>query len=167
MSRIESGVFPVYENVFKIGTKGRNSTADDMKPIADLETFSVSYDNNVEEWTPMTTEGWKRRLVTGKSVTVSLSGKRNIGDEGNDYAASFAWKSGQDTETVFEWDMPDGTVVKFDCVVNLTSDGGDSTNVSGLEFEVLSNGKPTVTFPDGTENSDETDSGSGDDTTGT
>lgn len=158
--RITSGVFPVYNNVFKIGTQGRASTDSDMATVADLETFSVSYDNNVEEWTPMTTEGWKRRLVTGKSVTISLSGKRNIGDKGNDYAASFAWKSGQDTESVFEWDMPDGTVVKFDCIVNLTSDGGGSTDVNGLEFEVLSNGKPTVTFADGTDNGGE------DDTTG-
>ena len=39
---------------------------------------------SVEEWTPMDTEGWGRRLTTGKMFTISSSGKRNIGDSGND-----------------------------------------------------------------------------------
>ena len=57
MPNVSSGVYPVFNNVFKIGTAGRSSTASDMKTIADCETFSLSMDNNVEEWTPMTTEG--------------------------------------------------------------------------------------------------------------
>ncbi len=80
MALVESGVYPVFNNKFKIGTKGRESADEDMKTVADMTTFSVSIDGNVEEWTPMTTEGWKRRLVTGKGVSISLSGKRNVGD---------------------------------------------------------------------------------------
>lgn len=144
-----SGVYPVFNNKFKIGTKGRESTDSDMKTVADMTTFSVSVDGNVEEWTPMTTEGWKRRLVTGKGVSISLSGKRNVGDEGNDYVASKMFATGKDSESVFEWDMPDETVIKFDCIINISSGGGDSTNVEGLEFEVLSDGKPTVTTSGG------------------
>lgn len=145
MATITEGVYPVFENVFKIGTKGRESADEDMKPIADLETFSVSFDNNIEEWTPMTTGGWKRRMMTGKSFSISLSGKRNVGDAGNDYVAGLKFKTGQAATTVFEWDMPDGTKVKFDCVANITSGGGDSTNVDGIEIEVLSDGAPTIT----------------------
>jgi hypothetical protein len=40
--------------------------------------------------------------------------------------------------------MPVGTTVKVDCIVNITSGGGDSTNVDSLELEVLSNGAPTI-----------------------
>ncbi len=140
-----SGVYPVFNNKFKIGTKGRSSSESDMKTVADMTTFSVSIDSNVEEWTPMTTEGWKRRLTTGKGVSISLSGKRNVGDAGNDYVASKMFATGNDCESVFEWDMPDGTVIKYDCIINITSGGGDSTNVEGLDFEVMSDGKPTVT----------------------
>ncbi len=142
-----TGVYPVFENVFKIGTKGRTSTSSDMKTIADLTNFSVSFDNQVEEWTPMTTEGWKRRLSTGKGFSIKFTGKRNIGDEGNDYVAGKAWTTGQSNATKAEWTMPDGTVITFDCIINVTSDGGESTNVNGLEFELLSDGKPTVTAP--------------------
>ena len=145
MAKITSGVYPVFNNEFKIGTKGMQSTAQDMVTIADLETFSVSIDNNIEEWTPMTTEGWVRRLQTGKGFSISLNGKRNIGDAGNDYVASKMFATGRDVETKFEWTMPSGLKVEFDCVLNISSAGGDSTDVDVLEFEAMSNGKPTVT----------------------
>ena len=147
MAKITSGVYPVFNNEFKIGTKGLESMEEDMATIADLETFSVSIDNNIEEWTPMTTEGWVRRLQTGKGFSISLNGKRNIGDKGNDYVASKMFATGRDVETKFEWTMPSGLKVEFDCVLNISSAGGDSTDVDVLEFEAMSNGKPTVTEP--------------------
>ena len=76
----KTNVFPVLDNKFKVGAeKGTAST------IADMETFSVSVSNGVETWTPMDTEGWQRALMTSKAITITLSGKRNIGDTGNDF----------------------------------------------------------------------------------
>jgi hypothetical protein len=146
MATVSSGVYPVYENQFKINMGGRTSgTTDKMVTIADMESFSVSFDDNVEEWTPMTTEGWVRRLKTGKGVTISLAGKRNVGDPGNDFIAGLAWKSGQACNSQLEWTFPNGDKVLIDCVINVTSAGGDSTNVEPLEFECMSDGKPTFT----------------------
>ena len=139
-----SGVYPVYENQFKINTNGRTTSAQ-MASIADMESFSVSFDDNVEEWTPMTSEGWVRRLKTGKGITISLSGKRCVGDAGNDYVAGLAFLSGQACNSQLEWTFPNGDKVTIDCVINVTSAGGDSTNVEPLEFECLSDGKPTFT----------------------
>ena len=138
-----SGVFPCYENQFKIGATGSQT----LNTIADMESFSVSFDDGVEEWTPFETEGWKRRLKTAKGLSISVSGKRNVGDAGNDFVAGLAFKNGRESEADFEWTFPDGTVVKFvDAVINVTALGSsDSTGVAPLEFEVLSNGKPTVT----------------------
>ena len=96
----KTGVHPVFENKFKIGIKGRSSTEpDDMKTIAEMETFSVAIDGNTEEWSPMEAEGWLRRMVTGKALTISLSGKRHIGDEGIDYVADNAWGTGTTCES--------------------------------------------------------------------
>lgn len=143
-----TGVYPVFENKFKIGTKGRTSAEEDMKTISNLETFSVSIDGNVEEWKPMEAEGWVRRMVTGKSLAISLSGKRDIGDAGNDYVVDNAWGTGTSCDSKFEWEFPSGAKLSFDCVINVTNPGsGDSTNVAGLEFEVQSDGKPTYTPP--------------------
>ncbi len=144
MSKVSSGVYPVYEHQFQVNTKGR-AEGETFVDIADMETFSVSFDDNVEEWTPMTTEGWVRRLKTGKGLTIGLNGKRNIGDAGNDYIAGLAFKSGQACNSTLKWTFPDGTVVTIPCVINVTAIGGDSTNVDPLEFECLSDGKPTVT----------------------
>lgn len=138
-----SGVYPCYENQFKIGTVG----AQTLNTIADMESFSVGFDDGVEEWTPFDSEGWIRRLKTAKGITISVSGKRNVGDAGNDFVAGLAFKNGRESEADFEWIFPDGTVVKFsNAVVNVTALGSaDSTGVAPLEFEVMSNGKPTVT----------------------
>ncbi len=147
MATVTSGVYPVYENQFQISTDGRveGTTTGTFVDVADMESFSVSFDDNVEEWTPMTTEGWVRRLKTGKGITISLSGKRHVGDVGNDYIAGLAWKSGQACNSTLKWTFPNGDAVTLPCVVNVTSIGGDSTNVESLEWECMSDGKPTFT----------------------
>ena len=136
------GVYPVYENQFQVGAESSS-----LSDIADMESFSVSFDNGVEEWTPMNTDGWIRRLMTAKAMTISVSGKRNVGDTGNDYVAGMAFKNGRDAEGVFQWTFPDGTKVLIEgAVFNITALGAaDSTNVAPLEFDVMSNGKPTIT----------------------
>lgn len=137
-----NGVYPVYENQFQVG-----ATKESLSNIADMESFSVSFDNGVEEWTPMDTEGWIRRLMTAKGITISVSGKRNVGDTGNDYAAGKAFKNGREAEGCFQWTFKDGTTVLFEnAVYNITALGAaDSTNVAPLEFDIQSNGKPVIT----------------------
>ena len=119
------GVFPVYDLKFKIGMNGKSS---------------------VEKWTTMTTAGWARSLMTGKAFSISLKGKRSVGDPGNDYVAGLAWKDGLACSTKAEIEFPDGAKLSFDCVVDVkTPFGGDSTNVSTLEFDLVGDGKPTYT----------------------
>lgn len=145
---VSSGVFPCYENQFKVNTS--NTETPSWKTVADCETFEVSFDNGVEEWTPFESEGWTRRLMTAKSVTITVSGKRNVGDDGNDFISGLSFANGQSAQAAFQWILPNGsttTTVTFDdAVINVTNNlGGDATNVAPLEFEVMSNGKPTVT----------------------
>lgn len=141
----KTGVYPCYENQFQINVATSETAS--MKTIADCETFSVSFDNGVEEWHPFDTAGWVRRLLTSKGVTISVTAKRNVGDAGNDYISGLAWKNGRDAEADFQWTFPDGTTVKFaGAVINVKNIGsGDSTSVAPLEFDVMSNGKPEVT----------------------
>lgn len=140
MSAITTGVFPVHNNKFKIGTP--------KVTVSEMESFSVTIDGTVEEWTPLEEEGWMRRLVTAKSITISLSGKRDYGDAGNDYVAERAFKNGRDCDSEFEWEMPSGAKLSFDCVINVTEvGGGDSTAVGALTWDAMSSGKPTYTAP--------------------
>lgn len=139
---VTTGVYPCYENQFQAG-----ASKEDAASIKDMENFSISFDNGVEEWKSYDGEGWTRRLMTAKSVTISATGKRCKGDTGNDYVAGKAFSNGRDAEGYFAWIFPDGTKVEFEnAVFNVTALGAaDSTNVAPLEFEVMSNGKPTVT----------------------
>lgn len=141
---MKTGVYPVYENQFKVGDEEGS-----LATIADMESFSVSFDNGVEEWTPFDQEGWTRRLMTAKSVTISVNGKRNVGDEGNNYIADKTFKNGRDAEGILQWTFPDRTKVTFnDAIFNITEFGaGDSTAVAPLAFDAMSNGKPVVTSP--------------------
>ena len=142
----KTGLFPVFNNKFKIGKSGRSSATEDMVTIAEMESFSVAIDGNVEEWKPMEQEGWTERMNTGGSITISLAGKRCLGDAGNDYIAGCAWSTGAACDSKFEWEFPDGAKLTFDCVISVTAiNGGDSTNVGALEFDVMSHGKPTYT----------------------
>ncbi len=141
-----TGVYPVFKNVFKIDTTGATGEASNLKAIADMESFSVSIDGNVEEWKPFDQEGWTRRLVTGKALTVSVSGKRNIGDAGNDYVAGLALKTGADSHTTVVWTFPSGATLTIPCVINVTEwESGDSTAVAPLAFDIMSDGMPTYT----------------------
>lgn len=107
-----TNVYPVLDNKFKVGAAKENATI-----IADMEQFSVSVSNGVETWTPMDTEGWQRALMTAKAMTISLAGKRNIGDTGNDFVADKLFKNGHEAEGYFEWEFPDGTSVAWNSAI--------------------------------------------------
>lgn len=141
---MKTGVVPCYLGMIKVG-----STKEDATDISDMDTMSVTFDNGVEEWTPYGEEGWVKRLPTAKSVTVSVSGKRCIGDTGNDFVADKAFKNGQDAMGYFAIVFPDGTTVSWDnAVYSVTSlFMADATNAAPLEFDAMSNGKPVVTLP--------------------
>ena len=147
MGVISSGVYPCYENQFQINTNNTGSGEAVWATIADCETFDCTFDNGIEEWHPFEHEGWVRRLQTAKSISLSVSGKRHIGDAGNDFIASLAWENGRDVEGDFKWTMPNGDIVLFEgVVISVTNAGsGASTDVAPLEFEIQSNGKPTYT----------------------
>lgn len=138
-------VFPVNEIKFEINTAGRTMPGT-FVTVADMETFTPTIDNGVEEWNPMDTKGWVRRLMTSKSITFALNGKRNYGDAGNDYIASLAYLNGNDCNSILKIEFPNGDTFEMPCVVNVTAEGGgDSTNVGVLEWECMSDGKPTYT----------------------
>lgn len=146
MAKVTSDVFPVYDILFKIGTKGKESVEADMAEIKDMESFSISIEGNTQKWNAMDQRGWSRALMTGKGATISLKGKRHVGDTGNDYVAGVAFKDGLDCSTKFMVEFPDGSTLNGDCVLDIKSIlGGESQDVAPLEFDMIVDGKPTFT----------------------
>ena len=157
MSQNGTRVFPVHNNIFKFGINGLDSTAEQMKTPANMESFTPSFNNTIEEWFAMDQEGWGSSMMTGKKVSIQFKGKRTIGDPANDYIAGLMLENGMEAQTQFEWTLPDGIKVAFPVTVAVTNNGGGETvNVGALEFEVHSNGKPTVTLPESEEDPGDT-----------
>ncbi|MBP3543585.1 MAG: hypothetical protein J6J86_05110 [Lachnospiraceae bacterium] len=165
-----TGVTPTCDVAFSVNTKGRTGKAEDFAVVKDAESLSISIDGNIEKWNPMDAAGWGRALMTSKSMSISMGGKRNYGDPGNDYVASCAFKNGQDCNSQFKIIFPNGDALEFDCIIDVKSLGGDSTAVNALEWEAVSDGKPKyVPYSEsgtstGSETGVETDTESGTDT---
>lgn len=142
-----NGVNPVHTIQFGVCITGRKSTDTpetvETKVVKDAESLSISVDGTIEEWNPMDQAGWTRRLTTGKSLGMTMGGKRNYGDEGNDYIASLALKTGQECNTWVSVIFPNLDQLLIPAVINVTSLGGDSTSIDALEWEAQSDGKPT------------------------
>lgn len=144
---VKGQVYPVHNNKFYISTTGRVvEPATITTIIRGLENFAPSINATTETWNDMTEGGWERNAITGKGLNIAFTGKRQYGDAGNDYIAKLMIATGPAVETTFLWELPNGDKLQFDCVVNVTKPaGGDTTNIDSIEFEILSDGKPTYT----------------------
>lgn len=141
MATISTGQFPVSALGIKV-----NTGTDTFVTIADLESAGITLETNVETWYSITDDGWQNAMATAKAMTMDFSGKRTIGDAGNDFIAGLAFKNGQDVEVPFEIDFPNGDKLTFTGVVAVNDFlGGDATNVAPLSFTATCKGKPTYT----------------------
>ena len=71
--------------------------------------------------------------------------QRSVGDKGNDYVYNTTWKDGLDCSTKADISFPDGSKLEYNCVLDVKTLGGDSTNVAPLEFDMNVDGKPEYT----------------------
>ncbi len=138
-----TGNTPVNAIKFHVNKGGRSGGDEGKVIVKDAESLGMSFDGNVEEWSPMDQEGWVNRMKTSNSITISMGGKRNYGDPGNDYVASLAYEIGQKADSIFYIEFPNGDTLEMPCVIVVTSLGGDSTALDALEWEAHSHGKPT------------------------
>lgn len=140
MATITVGQFAVSNCEVKVKTAEETFTS-----IADIEEVSLAIENNTETWYSITDGGWQNALLTGKALTGSFSGKRCLGDTGNDYLEGLRYKIGKEAEADFEIGFPDGSKLEFTAVVGLTDVLGAATDVAPLSGDLTGKGKPTFT----------------------
>ena len=140
MATVTVGQYAVSECTIKVKTDGST-----FAPIADLEEFNISIDNNIETWYSISDGGFQNALLTGKAVSGSFSGKRSVGDAGNDYIDGLRYNIGKAAEADFEIDFPTGAKLELTAVVALTDLLGASTDVVPLNGDLTVKGKPTFT----------------------
>lgn len=127
---VKTGTFPVHANDFFVN-KGTKDVPEWVSP-AELEEISVSIDNTTQTWNTFKNKGWQSALVTGKAATITIKGKRYIGDEGNDLIASKLLKSGQEAYIGVKIAGADGKSLIWHeaaCAVGNDGKGGQAVDV--------------------------------------
>lgn len=119
--------------------------SEDYKSIADLEEFNITIDNNIETWYSIADGGWQNALLTAKALSGSFSGKRALGDPGNDYIDSLRFNIGKKAEADFRVKFPNGAKLEFTSIVALTDLLGGATGVAPLSGDLTGKGKPNFT----------------------
>lgn len=144
MANITIGQYSVSNCKVKVKTSSASGQAV-YSEVADLEEFSLSIESNTETWYSINDGGWQNALLTAKALSGSFSGKRTLGDTGNDYVEGLRYKLAKDAEADWEIDFPDGSKLEFTAVTALTDILGAATDVAPLSGDITCKGKPTFT----------------------
>lgn len=137
---VNIGQYAISQCVVEIKTK-----EDTYSPIADLEEFNITIDNNIETWYSIASGGWQNGLLTAKALGGSFTGKRCLRDPGNDYIDSLRYNIGKAAEADFKINFPNGAILEFTSIVALTDLMGAATNVAPLSGDLTGKGKPNFT----------------------
>lgn len=113
--------------------------------IADLEEVSLTIENNIETWYSIEGGGWQNALMTARALTGSFSGKRCLGDAGNDYLDSLRYVNGAEAVADWQVEFPNGAKLAFNAVVGITDILGSATDVAPLNGDLTGKGKPVYT----------------------
>ncbi len=144
MATVTVGQFAISECEVAVKTSGSASPAV-YSPIADLEELSLTVDNNIETWFSINDDGWQNALLTAKALSGSFSGKRTLGDTGNDFIDGLRYNIGKAAEADFKITFPNDATLTFTAVVGLTDVLGAATDVAPLSGDITGKGKPTFT----------------------
>lgn len=145
MATVTVGQYAVSECKVKVKTSAASTQTAVYSEIADLEEVSLSLENNTETWYSIKDGGWQNALLTAKALTGSFSGKRTLGDAGNDYLESLRYNIGKSAEADWQIEFPDGSKLEFTAVTALTDILGAATDVAPLSGDLTGKGKPTFT----------------------
>lgn len=143
MTKITVGQYSVSN--CKVKVKTATNPTETYSEIADLEEMNLSIENNTETWYSINDGGWQNALLTAKALTGSFSGKRTLGDTGNDYLDGLRYKIGKEAEADWQIEFPDESKLDFTAVTALTDILGSATDVAPLSGDLTGKGKPTFT----------------------
>ncbi len=143
MTKITVGQYSVSN--CKVKVKTATNPTETYSEIADLEEMNLSIENNTETWYSINDGGWQNALLTAKALTGSFSGKRTLGDTGNDYLDGLRYKIGKEAEADWQIEFPDESKLEFTAVTALTDILGSATDVAPLSGDLTGKGKPTFT----------------------
>lgn len=142
MATVTVGNFAITDCKVSVKTATQTPT---FSEIADLEEMNLTIENNIETWYSIKDGGWQNALMTARALSGSFSGKRCLGDTGNDFLDGLRYVNGAEAVADWQIEFPNGAKLAFTAVVGLTDILGTATDVAPLNGDITGKGKPTYT----------------------
>lgn len=125
----------------EVSVKDPGSTVEGIK-ISDLETLDVSLNSNVEQYSTLG-EVFERATKTGAAMELSIEGKFNDSDKGQNKLRETWDKVGAEAEKTIVIKYPNGDTFEITGPIGINNYGGGGANdVGSFSASMNSNGTP-------------------------
>lgn len=139
---------PVWANEIHIGTSATTATPpvwSYAKLCKGIESMSFSPNEQNQQFFFLCGNGFAHNEVTGGAPTLTITGRRIVGDDAQDYIASKQFALGTDRNTSVKI-IAEGKQIVCDATIGeVTSFGGNTLDVNSFGCTIYLNGQPSVT----------------------
>ena len=154
MANTAYGLMTMYNLTAQIGVSSSGEPGEvtwTYAPLDDgIDNIAEALNEVVQQYFFLSDSGFARNHVTGMAPAFTLTGRRVMGDQAQDFI--FGNKYAMDTarQSSFELSYTDatGATVKITCdctICNIQEWSGATTDDSAISFEIRFDGKPTET----------------------
>ena len=145
------GLLTVYKITCEIGTSLSGTTWTYSELGEGIDNLSEALNEVVQQYSFLSDDGFARNHVTGMAPSVTLTGRRVLGDTAQDYVFGKKYSLDEDRQTSLKlsWTGVESTPVSHsvtvDCTIcNIQEWSGASTDDSAISFELRFDGAPTI-----------------------
>lgn len=140
---------PVWANELYVGTSstgsGDQKTWTYSKLCKGIESMEFAPNEQNQQYFFVCGEGFAHNEVTGGAPTLTINGRRIVGDTAQDYIVSKQFSLGPDRNTSVKI-VAEGKQIICDATIgDVTSFGGSTLDVNNFACTIYLNGEPTVT----------------------
>lgn len=139
---------PVWANEIYVGTSvtsGETPTWTYSKLCKGIESMSFTPNEQNQQFFFLCGNGFAHNETTGGAPTLTISGRRIVGDAAQDYIASKQFALGTDRNTSVKI-VAEGKQIICDATIGeVTSFGGSTLDVNSFGCTIYLNGQPVMT----------------------
>ena len=139
---------PVWENEIWIGTEATTATPPVWtykKLCKGIESVSFTPNEQNQQYFFLCGTGFAHNETTGAAPELTVSGRRIVGDDAQDFIVGKQFALGNDRNTSVKI-IAEGKQIVCDATIgDVTSFGGATLDVNAFGCTIRFNGKPTVT----------------------
>lgn len=136
---------PVWANKIEIGTSKTGDTWTYATLCEGIESMEFSANEQNQQYFFLCGKGFAHNETTGAAPSITVSGRRIVGNAAQDYIAGKQFALGTDRNTSVKI-TAEGKVITCDATIgDVTSFGGQTLDVNSFGCTLYLNGEPTVT----------------------